>query len=80
MSSRRAAAILLDAPALSMSASRVRFYHSTVQDEAPDGRRRSQVEVRPTHLGTPEELQRRGDAADELFREMKRRIAAQVRT
>jgi hypothetical protein len=35
-----------------------------VQDEAPDGRRRSQVEVRPTRLGTPEEHQRRSEAAN----------------
>jgi hypothetical protein len=29
---------------------------------------------------TPEEHQRRGDAADALFREMKRRIAAAARS
>jgi hypothetical protein len=29
---------------------------------------------------TSEEHQRRGDAADEMMREIKRRIAAQVRT
>ena len=62
-----------------MSASRVRFCHSTVQDEAPDGRRRSQVEVRPTRLGAPEELQRRGDAADALWRELVRRATAKDR-
>jgi hypothetical protein len=34
--------------------------------------------MRPGEDMTPEEHQRRGDVADALFREMKRRIAAKI--